>query len=183
MTSASTQDRGITLFNLLLTIALVGSTLVIGAPGLQSLLDSTRTRIESNAFLHGIHLARRESVKRNRFVSLCKTRDFARCDQTAEWHDGWMVFVDSSESWPPRRLSSDPIVYKRKPTQNVVIKSNRSAYSVRTLRKRTTNGTAIFCPRARDALSLGVVVSYTGRPRQRPLNELRTSLACSNDDR
>ncbi|MEM7294350.1 MAG: hypothetical protein AAF420_13295, partial [Pseudomonadota bacterium] len=112
-----------------------------------------------------------------------KTRDFLQCDHLADWHDGWMVFVDSSEAWPPRRLATDPIVYKRKPLQAVVINSNRSAYSVRTLRKRTTNGTVIFCPRHRDATTLGVVVSYTGRPRQRQLQALRTRLECPVHDR
>lgn len=174
----SYQIKGFSLTGLLLTVTLLSVIAALALPGLSELIAGTRIRIESNALHHAIHLARRESLKRNVYVTLCRTRDATQCDHGAKWNEGWMVFIDNSERWPPKRLGSDEIVYIHKPTQNIDIKSNRTAFVIRTLAHRTTNGTFIVCDPQNTRPPLALVVSYTGRPRQRPAADVRTRLSC-----
>lgn len=176
------HEAGQTLAGLMLTLAITALIATLALPAWGNLVARTRLQTESNAFLHGIHMARRESVKRNDYVSLCKSSNGESCDSKASWSDGWMIFIDSAERWPPVRRPEDEIIYIRKPNKGIEIKANRVAFSIRTLRKRTTNGTVIFCDRKGQADALGLVVSYTGRPRQKPLAELSSRLSCARNN-
>ncbi len=45
------------------------------------------------------------------------------------------------------------------------VTANRYSFAFRTTVLRTTNGTLIFCDKARLASPVALIVSYTGRPR------------------
>lgn len=92
------RGRGFTLMELLVVLAVGTSLLAIGVPGYAFLLNASRLTTQTNDLVAALHLARSEAIKRRVRVTICKTSSpmvaQPACDRGADWHDGWLVFVD-----------------------------------------------------------------------------------------
>lgn len=156
---------GYSLYELIMTLALVGLILTLGLPSLGKIAANQRLHVEVNALFHAIHLARKESIVRRRVVSICPTRDGAGCLPGTDWSAGWMTFVNIDRDWPAARDPDEPVLnwYQANATSQIL--ANRSSFSLRSTELRATNGTLVFCDRAGRAKSRALVISYTGRPR------------------
>jgi type IV fimbrial biogenesis protein FimT len=97
-------QRGVTLIELLITLAIVAILVVIGFPSMQQAFRTNRVSTFSNELLAAAAYARSEAVRRRGNVVLCASPNptadgsdpaaaAATCDGT-EWHRGWIVFVD-----------------------------------------------------------------------------------------
>ena len=93
------QMRGVTLLELIVTLAIVAIVATLGVPGFQQMLRNNRLSTQTNEFLAALSLARSEAIKRGVRVSLCKSADGANCITSGGYQQGWIVFVDSSN--PP----------------------------------------------------------------------------------
>lgn len=171
-------QAGFSLFELMMTVALAAMAIVFAGPMLGGTLAKARITAEVNALHHGIHLARQESIKRNRYVSLCKTADGLRCGHGRAWHDGWMIFANTDRDHPPQRDDGEPLLRLHRPADGVTINANRNAYTLRTVRRRSTNGTFVVCDRAARARPRALIVSYTGRPRTAAQDRAPAALRC-----
>jgi type IV fimbrial biogenesis protein FimT len=158
-------NGGFSLFELLMTLALVTVILTLGIPAFGDIVANQRLRVEVDAIFHAIHLARKESIVRRRVVSICPTVDGQSCESGVEWSPGWMTFVNIDRDWPAVRDANEPVLrwFKVNPANRIV--ANRRSFSLRSTDLRATNGTLIFCDRAGRATPRALVVSYTGRPR------------------
>lgn len=156
---------GFTLYELLMTLALVAVVVAVGLPSFGSLLANSRLRAESNALFDSIYLARKESVVRRRAVTLCPSLDGLNCDTANDWSAGWIRFVNTDRDEPPVRDDDEAILYYHAVEPGVVIVANRRGFTLRSTELRATNGTLVLCDAAGRAESRAVVVSYTGRPR------------------
>lgn len=87
------RANGFTLLELLITIAIAGLLVAMAAPNLSDIFDDNVTTTQTNYFATAVNVARSEAVKRNERVVLCK-RSGTSCDSSANWQDGWIVFVD-----------------------------------------------------------------------------------------
>ena len=89
---------GVTLVELMVTIAVAAILLAVAVPGFRNLIVSNRLTATTNAFVAALNLARIEAVKRNARVTLCKTADpnatAPNCAASATWSQGAIVFVD-----------------------------------------------------------------------------------------
>ena len=89
---------GVTLVELMVTIAVAAILLAVAVPGFRNLIVSNRLTATTNAFVAALNLARIEAVKRNARVTLCKTADpnatEPNCAASATWSQGAIVFVD-----------------------------------------------------------------------------------------
>lgn len=90
--------RGLTLVELLVTLAIVAVGAAIAAPSFKGMVADTRLSAQANDLLASLKYARSEAVKRNARVSMCKRATDATCavteTATASWQGGWLVFVD-----------------------------------------------------------------------------------------
>jgi len=90
--------RGFTLVELLIVLAVGSILLAIAVPGYGFLMNTSRLAAVTNDLVTALQLARSEAVKRGMRVTVCKTGDVgavpSACDATANWHEGWLVFVD-----------------------------------------------------------------------------------------
>lgn len=90
--------RGLTLVELLVTLAIVAIGAAIAAPSFRGMIADTRLSAQANDLLASLKYTRSEAVKRNARVSMCKKAGDNTCavtsTATAGWQGGWLVFVD-----------------------------------------------------------------------------------------
>ena len=155
------RNRAFTLYELLITLALVAMLVTIGLPSFSTLAAKSRQSAEINALFHAFHQARKESIMRRRVVSLCPSLDGQRCNRTRDWSTGWLLFYDpAGTAW-----AGDGIVSRHRVSDSIQVSANRQMFTSRGTRKRTTNGTIVFCDRRGRTPPKALVISYTGRPR------------------
>lgn len=159
------RAHGYTVYELLLTLTLVAILAGLALPAFSGTLARAKMRTEVNALFHAVHLARKESIMRNRPVSLCPSTDGLTCAPGPDWSTGWLMFENYDRDEPPRRDSGEPLLQVHAVHPGVRITANRRGFTLRATHKRATNGTLVVCDRAARASPVALVVSYTGRPR------------------
>lgn len=87
------SERGFTLLELLITVAVLAIVLAIGVPSFADMIRNNRLASESNELVTSITLARSEALKRGIPVSVCP-RSGATCADSTDWSNGWLVFTD-----------------------------------------------------------------------------------------
>lgn len=102
------MEAGLTLMELLVTIAVLGVLLGIGLPAFGGLVQENRLTAATNHFVAALHATRSEAVRRNLRVTLCKSANADQCVATGGWEQGWIVFVDSDSTG--ERSEDDPIL-------------------------------------------------------------------------
>jgi type IV fimbrial biogenesis protein FimT len=158
-------SRGLTLFELLVTLLLVATLAGVAVPSFARASANARIRTELNALFHAIHLARKESIMRRSVVSICPSKDGAACEASLDWSEGWIMFSNLDRDEPPRIDPDEPILQIYKSGPNVRISANRRGFTLRATEKRATNGTIVVCDGKNRVKPRALVVSYTGRPR------------------
>ncbi|MBN2886034.1 MAG: GspH/FimT family pseudopilin, partial [Chromatiaceae bacterium] len=82
-------QRGVTLLELMVTLAIVTIVTTIAVPSFQSVIRNNRAATLSNDLLSALNLARSESVTRGKRVTVCKSNDIAddtpTCVTAASW--------------------------------------------------------------------------------------------------
>lgn len=158
--------RGFTLWELLCTLSIAAAALTAGVPALRAFVLDARLTADVNGWILAVQLARSEAAKRGRPVIVCKTDDSWRCGSADLLADaGWMVYVNLDDHYPPRRSETEPLLYVHRAELTGTISSNRPYYEFRPGRRRSTNGTIVFCDSRGTAAARAVIVSYSGRPR------------------
>jgi type IV fimbrial biogenesis protein FimT len=156
---------GFTLYELLITLALLAVLVSIAVPSFAVFLTKSRQTIEINSLFHGAHLARKESIMRRKVVSLCPSSDGLQCSGTLDWSVGWLMFANTDADSPPRVDTGETILKYHKVASAVRLSANRRGFTWRATVKRATNGTLVACDRHDRVAPKALVVSYTGRPR------------------
>lgn len=92
---------GVTLIELMVTLAIAAIMLTLAAPSFQSLIRNTHARTVASDLATTLNLARSEAIKRGWPVTVCKSDDILAsslaCSTTASWEDGWLAFVDNDQ--------------------------------------------------------------------------------------
>jgi type IV fimbrial biogenesis protein FimT len=93
------QGAGPALVKSLLVLGLLGAALVLVAPPGRDFAARTSVAAGADAILAALHTARMEALVRNTQVTICKSSNFgnerpACAESSAEWPEGWVVFVD-----------------------------------------------------------------------------------------
>lgn len=172
--------QGVTLYELLMTMALVGIVAASGLPAFDRMLAKNRQTIEINALFHALHLARKESIMRRKVVSLCPSQDGAQCMAGTDWSGGWIMFENSDRDSPPRVDAGEFVLQTHRVSGEVQIDANRKGFTLRSTFLRATNGTFVICDRRRRIPPKGLIVSYTGRPRVAFARPSGTPYACAD---
>ena len=88
--------KAFTLYELLITVIIIGTILAFGVPNLTNFTKNTRLSKISNDLLSSYHLARSEAARSKNNVTICASSnsmdDSANCG--GNLIDGWIVFMD-----------------------------------------------------------------------------------------
>ena len=177
----STQDLGVTLWELLWVLAIAGTVVTWGVPAFRGFLLDARRTADINGFVVAVQLSRSEAAKRGLPVVLCKTLDRRSCAGNERRFDsGWMVFVNTDEIDPPNRATDEELLYFHAPKMAGPITANRLLFEFHPFGWRSTNGTVTFCDARGNSQARAVIVSYTGRPRVATEGPGGRTLRCAN---
>lgn len=174
---------GLTLLELLVALAVASIALTVALPAFQQTVAGGERTAAINALITALLLARREAIKRGESVVLCKTTGGERCDRSegTSWAAGHLVFVNLNGDHPPRLDEDEPVLLRGGALTGVSVAANRSAFVLRPIPKRSTNGTFTICDRRGAAHARALVVSYTGRARTAEREPDGDLLQCPED--
>lgn len=88
------KQHGITLLELIITLAIISIVVTVAIPSFYSLLQRYRVESEVEKWLLGFNLARQAAIASNNIVTLCPSNDGQSCNKV--WQDGGIVFIDSN---------------------------------------------------------------------------------------
>ncbi|HEY0681633.1 MAG TPA: GspH/FimT family pseudopilin [Steroidobacter sp.] len=160
------RPGGFSLLELMIGVCILAALLGLAAPSFDTLWRDSQRTVAVNGFLHAIFLARSTAISRNRMVSICRSSDGQTCgNQTANWQQGWMVFVNSDHDQPPVRDADETVLAVQPEWPGGTITSNRRSYSFRSDHHGVVNGTVVFCDRRGPAQARAVIINTVGRPR------------------
>lgn len=91
-------NKGFTLIELMLAVAIAGILLAVGVPSFAEAVKESRISSQYNAMVGSLYLARSEAVKGPGQVTVCprKTKGADTCGSKTDWENGWLVFIDNT---------------------------------------------------------------------------------------
>lgn len=95
-TQSPKRGAGFTLVELLTTLTVAAILLSVAIPSFRNLIRNNRMDSAVGSLSLDFAYARSEAIKRVRPVVLCKTSNRTACSTTANWADGWIVYVDTN---------------------------------------------------------------------------------------
>lgn len=96
---------GLTLVEMIVTLALAGILLFLAVPNFRAMIQNNRVATTATDFVSMLSFARSEAIKRASPVVMCAASDqnLSSCVSAtnfindASWREGWIVFVDSDD--------------------------------------------------------------------------------------
>jgi len=122
------REKGFTLLELLVTLAIASILLSVGVPGFRSVIMDTRLVRDSNQFVASINLARSSAVRFQRSATVCASANFnavlPTCSGSSDWSQGWVVWVDKDRDGA---IDANEILSVQEPIDSVTTFSATSA--------------------------------------------------------
>jgi len=174
------RQRGFTLAELVFTLAIVAGLLGWGLPTFRDAHRNAERSREVNQFVHAVHFARNEAIKRNGVVSLCPSTDGQHCAPAGTpWHAGWIVFVNGDRDTPAERDPGEDLLQVFAPWLAGSVIGNRSTLSFRPFGQMGVTASFTFCDDRGPRAARAVIISQTGRPRVSALDASGAPLKCA----
>lgn len=159
------HQRGLTLIELLVAIALMAVILTIAVPGLGRFVEQQRLTATTNQLVGHLQFARGEAITRHTLVAACPSSDGLSCTEDNRWEEGWIVYLDPHKTGQPAHPEDVLRVMQARPEHiihsgerlRVRFKGSGVAYG--------TNLTIHVCSRSDPESARAVIVSNPGRVR------------------
>jgi len=94
------KQRGLTLLELMITLAVAGVLFALAAPNFRTMVQNNRITTQVNEFVTATTYARSEAIRRGGSVTLCLSTDLASCDEAGDdWAAGWIVIEGNPDGY------------------------------------------------------------------------------------
>ena len=161
------RQHAFTLVELMVTLAVLGISLMIAVPSFLSFSRSNRTVSDTNSLVGALNFARSEATKRRANISVCSSNDGLTCAAGIGWNSGWIVFINTDNDSPAQVDAGETIlrVYGATSPGNAINASAALADSI-TYRAdgfSTAQGQFVLCDSSGAPSARAIGVSRTGR--------------------
>jgi prepilin-type N-terminal cleavage/methylation domain len=160
-------NRGYTVLELVVVMALICILAAVGLPSLQTLLERQRLATTVHRLSTQLALARNSAISSRVPVSACPSLGDGGCRADSDWSQGWIVYRDPDQQGQPPDPGSILVQERMPATGSMTLLSSRGRRAVRFLadgRSAGSNLTIRICGRDRR-LFAEVVVNNVGRVR------------------
>lgn len=161
------RERGFSVIELMIAVAIVGVSLTLGAPSLANFVSDMRLSTTTNDLLTFFNYARSEAAKRGARVTICISADQATCSTGgADWAVGALAFLDSNNDGQAQ--STETILRVMNPISGNVTITATTAFATnyyfyyRPSGAASSQGTLRVCRSGRIARDISV--NSVGRP-------------------
>ena len=175
------RNRGLTLVELITTIAVISVSLAVVIPSWSSLSQRNQITTAVNQLVTHLHYARSTAVNRNVFVSLCPSDDGETCSgNPLGWRNGYLVFEDRDGN--RQRTGDEPLLRVQgaaAPDLQLQSTAGRPAIRFRADGAAwSTNTTFSVCLGDDASAYRAVILLGTGRARTDRVRPKRKSITC-----
>ena len=101
------NQRGVTLVELMVTLAVLGVLATLSAPSFRQTIHNYRLDNYGNSLVAASRVARSEAIKRNASVRLCPSADGLTCTTDGQWERGWIILQGTTQLLKHGPLASD----------------------------------------------------------------------------
>lgn len=128
MKVASRAQRGFTLFELMITLAVAGTLAAIAVPNMRDFMRNNRLSSAANDMLRSVQVARSEAVKRQVTVAVCASSapDAANPTCSDGALTGWIVFVDANTNWTRDNNAAEVVLERKSAPGSISISNNHT---------------------------------------------------------
>ena len=88
------DQRGFTLIELMIALALGVILLTLAVPSFRSTIQNNRATAAANDILTALNTARSEAIKRGTPMTICSSGNGSSCAGSTDWSTGWILFTD-----------------------------------------------------------------------------------------
>ena len=91
-------QRGLTLIELLASVAVLAILTGVGVPSFQSVMANQKQTTAVNAYIASFQQARMRAVARSGQVVLCPSANGITCTGGLSWEHGWLIYDDDNRN-------------------------------------------------------------------------------------
>jgi len=177
MNGSLNKNTGFTLFELMITLAIIAILSTLAVPSFTSIIQNNRMVTQLNELNSALSIARSEAIKRGTTVTVCNSADQIEC--SGSWdksNNGWIVFVDMNNDDVTTDAGEEILKVHYALSGGNKLNFNNTAkisYSASGLGNKA--GTFTLCDNRTPAINYAkaLIVNSTGR--------LRTGIDSNND--
>ena len=174
-------QRGSSLVEQIMVLAIIGVITGIALPPLHRLLSRNRLQAAQGDFMSALQHARSTAAIAGKRTLFCPSADGSRCSEDTRWDRGWLLGHDADGDHQP---DGGPAFTGAAYARGLRITSSNGRHEVRFQPDGSAGGsnlTLLFCEPGGDNPALSVVVSNAGRIRGAPASAAQAA-RCLRDD-
>lgn len=163
MTSNTLSQRGVTLLELLVAIAVFYVVVFVAAPKAKRIIDTHKIAANINHINAIVRFARNHAISNYQTTKVCPSQNYSDC--SGFWRNPMIVFVDTNnnnirDEQEPLLAASDPLFQAHK------LKGPRSPIKFYENGDNASPASLILCPTTNDnTLARSLYISLQGRIR------------------